>query len=221
MSKKLVILGGMGPQASLKLHEHLITMSDATQPNEYPAIIHASIPVPDFISSSDTIDTAIALIQETCKQLPLEEATIGMACNTAHLLLDQLTHIPKKQFISMITAVGEDLTMTRRKKIGLLASPTTIRTGLYHKEIEARGLSVIQPNPQDIHVLETIIRDTIRGVPVSLLRDKLSAIAKKLEQEGAEVILLGCTELPLVGVDSDLPTVDSLSSLAKRMLAHP
>ena len=218
MNNKLIILGGMGPQASLKLHEHLIAMSNASQPDEYPEIIHASIPVPDFISSSDKISLAVDRIQNTCKQLPLENASIGMACNTAHLLLDQLTSIPKSQFISMIESVGDDLSATGMTKIGLLASPTTIKSKLYHDEIESRGMTVIQPSEDDLRQLEQIIRDVIGGTPVATLRPKLTAIANKLEQRGAQVILLGCTELPLVGIDSNLVAIDSLSSLAKRML---
>src|SRR5579872_6254418 len=104
MNNQIIILGGMGPQASLKLHELLIIGSRRFHdgsPESFPAIHHVSIPVPDFIASEAKYRKALALIQRTCAELPLHQASaIGLACNTAHLMVPQLP-LSNSSFVSM------------------------------------------------------------------------------------------------------------------------
>ncbi|MDB5167706.1 MAG: aspartate racemase [Candidatus Saccharibacteria bacterium] len=210
----------MGPQASSHLHSLIVVgVGKGKAPDEFPMIIHASIPTPDFIATPEAAVGAVKMIQDVTSNLPMKTASvIGLACNTAHLLLDDLTNIPRKSFVSMIDAVADDIESAGHKKVGLLASPFTIKSELYHKALKARGIAVLQPNTHDIDALSNIIHGVISNhVPLSMRR-RLTDIAKRLESQGVDCILLGCTELPLVGIISKLPTIDSLSSLSKAML---
>jgi len=63
---KILIIGGMGPQASLLLHKRIIQYASdqgAVQNEDYPLIYHLSIPVPDFIHSSATKHKALGQIK--------------------------------------------------------------------------------------------------------------------------------------------------------------
>jgi len=219
----LIILGGMGPQASLHLHKLLIedTSNHGKGPDEFPFILHASMPMPDFIASQEKTKEAIALIQATSKTLPLATAAaIGMACNTAHLLLDELSELPRHNFVSMIDAVVKDSQELGTRTVGLLASPTTVTSRLYHDTFEAAGIHVVEPSLAELNALNEVIHQVIAGTDPTTLRPILTTIAARMETQGADTILLGCTELPLVGVDGSLPVLDSLSSLARHMLAN-
>lgn len=223
MNNPIIILGGMGPQASLCLHRLLIERSTAFHgpaPDEFPAILHASMPVPDFIASSEQYESAVELVANTCAQLPLFDAgVIGMACNTAHLMLDRLP-LAGTSFVSMIEAVSMHVASLGARRVGLLASPHTIKTGLYTGALAAKSIGTVLPTEQEQEVLHDIITAVIGGAsPQGLgLRRRLSALAAALQARGADAMLLGCTELPLVGVDSPLPVVDSLEVLADTML---
>jgi aspartate racemase len=221
MRNQLLILGGMGPQASLRLHELLLEQSRKFHdgaPDSYPAILHASMQIPDFIASPDMTKQAVQIIRQTCTQLPLDTASaIGLACNTAHLLLNELP-LSRDNFVSMIEAVANDITELGRRSVGLLASPYTIQTKIYENILRSHGHVVILPSEKDIEELNTIIHSVIAGHDPQQLRTRLTAVASTLERFGADTILLGCTELPLVGVRSQLPVVDSLASLAAAML---
>jgi aspartate racemase len=219
MKNHMIIIGGMGPQASMHLHTLLINnVGKNKSPNEFPLILHASIPSPDFTASADVTEGAIDMIQDICTSIPVNIASvIGIACNTAHLLLDRLTTIPKEHFVSMIESVADDIELAGHKKVGLLASPFTIKSKLYKHVLEARGISVIEPDEVDIVILNSVIHDVIGNNHPITLRPKLTIIAAKLQSNGADCILLGCTELPLVGVETSLPKIDSLSSLARAM----
>jgi len=221
MKNHIVILGGMGPQASLRLHEMLINnnVDKDKQPDEFPTILHLSLAIPDFIESQEATDEAVSIINDASTSVPLDLAcAVGVACNTAHLLLDRLVELPKHNFVSMIDAVTQEISSRGLTRVGLLASPVTIKSRLYHDALSIRGIEVIQPSKSDISILNTVIRDVISGVSPGLLRAKLTKIADKLQSSGADCILLGCTELPLVGIDINLPVIDSLSCLAQEML---
>jgi len=211
----------MGPQASLRLHEMLINnnVDKDKQPDEFPTILHLSLAIPDFIESQEATDEAVSIINDASTSVPLDLAcAVGVACNTAHLLLDRLVELPKHNFVSMIDAVTQEISSRGLTRVGLLASPVTIKSRLYHDALSIRGIEVIQPSKSDISILNTVIRDVISGVSPGLLRAKLTKIADKLQSSGADCILLGCTELPLVGIDINLPVIDSLSCLAQEML---
>jgi len=219
MKKPLIILGGMGPQASVHLHQ-LINKGDGSfkAPDEFPLTLHASIPVPDFIASAEATDDAVAMINQVTSTLPMDAAcAVGIACNTAHLLLDRL-NLPQRTFVSMIDAVSDDIVSEGAKKVGLLASPFTLSSGLYDAALKSRGVEVVKPSDAQVQELNEIIHGVIGGDDPVSMRPQLSAIALSLRQRGADSILLGCTELPLVGVTIDGLVIDSLSSLARHLL---
>ncbi len=222
MDNPIIILGGMGPQASLRLHELLLKKSEqfhGPASDEFPAILHASIPVPDFIASPANYEEAVTLVQHTCSILPLANAgVVGMACNTAHLMVNRLP-LDGVNFVSMIDAVvAQAEELHKPTSIGLLASPHTIQTGLYANAFKKRGIEVVLPDKRQMNQLHRIITGVIEGQSPQRFRAKLSAIGADLNARGATGLLLGCTELPLIGIDSELPVIDSLDALANAML---
>jgi len=221
MNNHIVILGGMGPQASAELHRLIVDKAARTSvdPEKFPEILHASLTIRDFIADSEAIADAITHTREVCQALPMLSASaIGLACNTAHLLLDRIPELQNDTFVSMIDAVCESIVAGRFEKVGLLASPSTIRTKLYESPLRDRGIDVILPSEHDLPELANIIRELITGEDRDALRMRLSAISDMLTHGGADVILLGCTELPLIGIDTSLPTISSLDVLAARLL---
>jgi len=118
----------------------------------------------------------------------------------------------------MIEAVTQQAKNKHLKRVGLLASPNTIRSGLYRNALASVSISVLEPSESDIDLLDELIHEVIAGKDIGALRPKLTSIANTLIKDGADSILLGCTELPLIGVNVDAPTIDSLSALAIKML---
>jgi aspartate racemase len=222
MDNHIVILGGMGPQASLRLHRDIIERFSAkfpgSQPDEFPAILHASLPVPDFIASEKRYEEALGLVRAACEQLPLQQAAaVGIACNTAHLMVNRLP-LAKYNFVSMIDAVVEHAQKSSVQKVGLLASPHTVRSKLYEDVFRGVGITMVLPNNRELRELHDIITSVISGVLPQELEPRLSAIARRMHAAGADSVLLGCTELPLVGVDVLIPVIDSVQVLADALL---
>jgi aspartate racemase len=221
MNNHLVILGGMGPQASIRLHELIIEKAAdrLANFNDYPCILHASLAVPDTIASNAAEDATVRMINQVCSELPLKNLTaIGIACNTMHLFIDRLEKLPRAKFVSIIEAVADDAAAAGAKQVGLLASPLTVESGLYQRALATCDIDVLTPSSAEMKRLNSVVHEIVAGATPAQFRPILNKIAARLEQRGADTILLGCTELPLVGVDSEMMVLDSLDSLARAML---
>lgn len=224
-TKKIVgIIGGMGPTASAHFYEMLIGHAQKefgiNNNEDFPEIILFSIPVPDFISDEKREQEALQMITDRLKSAESMQITFYcLACNTAHLLLDKLRKATNKPFVSLIYEVPKFIKRKKIKKVGLLATPTTIRTGLYTKPLEERGIKVIYPDRKDILNLGNIIKDTIGNRNFKENNILIQKIARRLLDRGAEAILETCTEIPLIFPKQHLvPVFDSLEILSLAVL---
>ena len=208
MKQRIIIIGGMGPQASLELHRRIIRRASANgakDGTDFPYIVHLSLPVSDFIANESRRSEALEIIINELKNISasMNDVTI-IACNTAHLLQPDIEQQLNIRITSMVdTAI--DYVSRHYKTIRLLASPMTIRTGLYDKPLKAAGVTVLTPDDNERQALETIIRALIAGQTVpQLALEKVERIAKfdRVEIDNYvenhlnnPPILLGCTEL--------------------------
>jgi aspartate racemase len=97
----------------------------------------------------------------------------------------------------------------------LLATTATVRTRLYHRALEARGIEVIEPDAGGQEaVMEAIFR--VKRGDLAGARGPLVTEARRLEEAGADAVVAGCTEIPLVLGQGDLgvPLIDATEVLA-------
>ena len=145
-NKTIGIIGGMGPEASVHLYSFLIRHAQKyygiTKNDEFPSIYLASIPVPDFIRNEEKEEDALKLLLGKMKEMEILDISFYcMACNTGHLLIDNLRAVTSRPFVSLLEEVPIYLKKKKIKKIGLLATPTTIKTKLYEKPLNDSRVS--------------------------------------------------------------------------------
>lgn len=141
---------------------------------------------------------------------------IIIACNTAHLLQPDIERRLNIRITSMVDA-AIDYVSRHHKIIRLLASPTTIRTGLYDKPLKAAGVTVLTPDKDEEQALEVIIRAVISGQTIS--QSALDKIPITIQSEQANAAnypptLLGCTELSCVFAEKP-NTIDPMNILLR------
>ncbi len=223
MRKTIGILGGMGPEATADLFRKIIRATPAKTDQEHLRVIIDSNPqIPDRTAAilAGGADPVPAL-QMTARNL--ERAGAGLIvvpCNTAHYFYPQIAaavQIPVLHMIRETVAAILRLPVTVQT-VGLLATTGTIRTALYHRELAAGGLSVLTPAEADqTLVMEAIYGpDGIKAGGMALPGETLRQAAATLIGAGAEAIICGCTEIPLVLQDGDLavPVLDPTWVLA-------
>lgn len=223
-NKPIVILGGMGPQATGYMYNLLIDLTvkkfGASEGHTFPHILMDSIPVPEFFADEKNKSVALKmLIKEISRLNKLNILCLGIACNTAHILLPKLDKVAKKPFISMIDESVLAIKRKGIKTVGLLASPVTIQSKLYQKKLSEEGIQTIIPNTQELQKIQIIISKIIAGKTNGENKRSLISIANKLVVKGAKGILLGCTELPLIfPLKFKVPIINSLEMLSMALL---
>lgn len=222
--KAIAVLGGMGPEASVYMYKLFIEKSisefGARHNDEFPEIILHSIPVPDFISSNDKRDEALLMLKERVRALnKLNISCIGIACNTAHVLLEELQSVSRVPFVSMLDEVAKAVKKDNIKRVGILGTPSTLREQLYEGVLEKYEIKPIAATKNSYPQLERAIRNVIAGKDSKQDAVGLVRLADSLQEEGAGGIILGCTELPLVfPVAYKLPVYNSVAILATALL---
>jgi aspartate racemase len=109
----------------------------------------------------------------------------------------------------------------RISKVGLLATTGTIQTGLFQKALSHTGIKVVLPDPeiQENWVMEAIYgKQGIKVMgPSGNSKHLILKVSEKLVHLGAQAIVAGCTEVPLVLKEGDLsvPVIDPISILAR------
>ena len=217
---RLGVIGGLGPMATAYYLELMISMTDVARDQDHPEMVVLNIPtIPDrtaYIlgqSSESPLEPMVALGQ----QLKALGATVlATPCITAHYFHEALQDGIGLPLIHGIRCVAELLQNAGIRKVGLMATDGTVQSGIFQRHIEALGMELVVPDEEGQRGVMTLIYDQIKaGVPADMAL--FGSIRDGLRQKGAQVIVLGCTELSLLKKQTPLGDgfVDALEVLAK------
>lgn len=200
---KIGIIGGVGPQATAFIYQKIIVSAqvnhNAKNNDDYPNVLIASVPVPDFISSTEHLAEAKKMLIETAQGL--ERAGCQALCigsNTVHILLEDLISEVDIPFISMVELVAQKCKDLGYTKVALLGTPTLLDSGLYDEALGKRGIALIKPDEAQIETCDVVIRSVIAGSKEIPYRNEYVEVLSSMFDQQADGIILGCTELPLV-----------------------
>ncbi|VVB74786.1 Aspartate racemase [uncultured archaeon] len=142
---------------------------------------------------------------------------IVIACNTVHAYYNEMQSAIKIPIFSIIDETKKMAAVQGVKKIGLFASETTVKLNLYQKSFFGAGIEVIPPNEEQQKVLNCVIEHVMGGNQDGEDIKALKEIAKNYKNQGAEAIVLGCTEIPLAINQShtEIKLFDTLQILAE------
>ncbi|MBP7740551.1 amino acid racemase [Candidatus Woesebacteria bacterium] len=201
-NKSIGIIGGVGPQATEYLYGKIIELSQkkygAKNNDDYPHLIIESLPIPDFISDETKVPEAIEMLKACVKRFSDSKVDrICIASNTVHILLTELQKLTRIEFLSMIDLVSNKCESLGYKKVGLLGTPVLTKSKLYNASLNERGTDLITPNEEELKIVEKIIRGVLSGDNHNVDKVEYIKLMNDIYSQGAEGIILGCTELPL------------------------
>lgn len=220
---RLGILGGMGPQATQDFYQRVLDRTDAACDQEHlPTLIWSDTAIPDRTAAilGGDAEGCYRRLLEGAKLLERGGCTVlAIPCNTSHYFADRLQSELSIPLIHMPRETVGVLADEGKKKVGILGTDGTIRTGVYQKECDARGIEAVSPPEQIQKLVMSIIYDEIkRGETGS--REKFAVIDRWLRQAGCEAAILGCTELSVYRTYHGLPDyyLDAMDVLAQRCI---
>ena len=226
-SRTIGVLGGMGPAATLDFLAKLQRATPAvTDQDHIHVLVDLNPKVPDRNAAlAGTGQSPAPVLAEMAAGL--ERAGAGglvMVCNSAHAFASEiraaLRHAP------LLSLVEETVAAVRRgypavRQVGLLAAAACLDARLYQDAFTAEGVDVIAPEGELRARFMALLYRLKAGELGADSRAEMQGITESLIAQGAELIVSGCTEVPLVlrPTDIDTPLVDSTDVLVAAALA--
>ena len=221
--KMLGVIGGLGPMATAYFMELVTDMTDAATDQEHLKML---------IYSAPSIPDRTRYILDNTSENPLPEMLrignilaqqgaqcIAIPCVTAHYFFEKLeSGIP----VPVINGVRETALHLKNHgitKVGIMATDGTIQSRVFHRELEKCSIEVVVPSKERQEYVMSLIFDDIKAGKAPDM-EKFAAVAIELQENGAQAIILGCTELSLIKRDHTIGAgfLDAMEVLAQQSI---
>ena len=212
MGKVLGVLGGMGPAATVAFLARVQALTPAEKDADHIRILADINPqVPDRQRAPDAAGAELARMAMRLRDAGAQ--VLAMPCNTAHALTPGIRKVGLP-FIDMIEETAGAAVAGGAKKIGVLATPGG--EALYTRALQARSARIERLTGADRQAVMACINAVKAGDTGEAPRAEMRRLAAALVTAGAEVVIAGCTEVPLLldAGDVTVPLVDSAEVLA-------
>jgi len=216
--KIIGVVGGLGPYAGIEFVRKIFDQTIATTDQEHLPVVLLSYPdrVGDrtsYILGRIETNPAYAIADILGKLELLGASVAGIACNSAHagpifeVITDEL--VRRKIGLRLIHMIGETARFLAQhhpgiKRVGLVATLGTVKSKVYQSQFDPTGAQLVLPSDEvQLKTVHGAIYDPLYGIkarsnPVTAqAREALLNAITHLQSQGAEAIILGCTEVTL------------------------
>lgn len=224
MEKTIGILGGMGPEATRDLFDKIIRHTPVRKDQDHVhVIIDSYSKVPDRTANiNGEGEDPLPYMVESGKRLQQAGADfIIIPCISAHHFLDRLQLQLGVEILSAFEAVAKAIVRVQSiERVGFLATDGTVKSGKFEQTLLRYGLKTLVPSPEFQQLVMRAIY-MVKADAAGSMREEtrclLQSAAEHLVQRGAEGIVAGCTEIPLVLRRQDVgaPLFDPMQIVAE------
>jgi len=243
MTKKKIIgvIGGMGPYTGLDLANKIFDQTKADQSQDHLSIALLSCPSETmdrtaFLLDSSKVNPALAIFDMIRKLEKMGVVTIGIPCNTAHapeifdIILEKLKESGSQSLIvHIVNEVGLFIQENHPhiRKVGVLCTRGASVIHLYPTALKQHNIDVVLMSETNQDVIHDLIYNSTDGIKIKLnpgnekIKISLLNVIRHLKENGAEAIILGCTELPLIITEKtieNIPIIDPTLILARALI---
>lgn len=222
--KTIGLIGGMSWESSKVYYELINEKVKAELGGIYSAkIIMISLEFNEIqeLQHKGDWDSLDKLMADSAKKLEQAGADLIVLCtNTMHLCTPKIVEAISIPFLHIAEATGEEITKKNIKKVALLGTKFTMEKDFYKEVLlNTFGIEVIIPNEDQRNEVHRIIyKELVQGEIKEKSRETYKNIIEDLAQKGAEGVILGCTEIPLLIKQSDvsIPVFDTTTIHAEK-----
>ena len=222
------IVGGVGPQAGVDLASKITSQTSAECDQEHLSVVLLSLPAhiserTAFLQGADVENPGVAIAAVIAQLESFGVTVVGIPCNTAHapsifsVIKEDMAR--RDSSVKLVDMVAETMAYMRRhhadvERVGVLTTTGAQLARIYPRALESDGRGIIVPTSDDQErIIHPAIVDRSYGIkacshPVShRAANELLRSARALVIAGAEVVVLGCTEIPLAILDKQIDGV--------------
>ena len=225
--QRLGIVGGMGPAATAQLLRRIVELTDAACDQEHLDVAVLNRPqIPDrsaYLLGAPEAPSFTGPLQRAALELEALGCTVlAMPCNTAHARAPQIASVlQRSRLLSMVEAAAGLLALAGCRRVGLLATEGTVAAGVYREALARRGIELVVPDAACQRQVQAMIYDEAKAGKVPSWGQVMPFLSM-FSQVGCDAVVLGCTELSLLGAPGQLgglAVVDALDVLAASCVA--
>ena len=201
--KKIGILGGMSPESTTLYYEHITRTYTARFGNYgYPEILIYSVNFQKYVDwqHSGQWQEAARDMADVLERLHGAGADFGLiATNTMHIVFDEVQRAVHMPLVSIVQATAESIVAAGLRSVGLLGTIFTMSERFFREGLERCGIAAHVPAPDSQQLMNDVIyQELCRGLIRPESRRLFLDIIERLRVQGAQGIVLGCTEIPLL-----------------------
>ncbi len=219
----LGVLGGMGPQATQVFYQMVIHLTDArTDQDHLPTLIFGDCAIPDRTQAilEGNTETVYARLLRDGRLLERAGCTLlAITCNTSHFFADRLAGALNVPLLHMPRLAAARAKERGWRRVAVLATEGTVRTGIYQKELADLGVDVWTPDRAAQEKVTALIYRKIKAGERGGMED-FRPIHDAVRQSGCDGAILGCTELSVFRGYHPLPEtyLDAMEVLAREAI---
>ncbi|MFC1529210.1 aspartate/glutamate racemase family protein [Gemmatimonadota bacterium] len=210
-SRKIVgIIGGMGPEATAEFYMRLVKQTPADRDQDHlHVVMDGNAAIPDRTESfrNNSNATMNAIVTSALRLEKMGAEVMAMPCNNAHLWYEDITARLSVPLLNMVEEVFVAVKAAGLKRVGLLATAGTVESGLYERY--AGEVDLLLPSGEEKIWIHEAIYEVKAGSGseerVQIGKQDMLGIVAGYRKRGAEGVILGCTEVPLLIGQADLP----------------
>ncbi len=204
--KVIGILGGMGPAASAETYRQVVHLCqrqfNATEDDEFPEIVVYSLPLRGFdyrgFSVQQEKNVLRQLVTALRKLETMNVEVILIDCNTVHVFYPLMQEQVRAKIINLVETTIEYCRQKGVRKVGVLCSNTSKRLHLYDQPLTNVGIESLELQPKEQKQVDKAILAVMGGKESYVHHEQLNTIMERLFDQGADAIIIGCTEISLL-----------------------
>lgn len=216
-SKVLGVLGGMGPAATLDFLAKLQAATPAAREQDHLRVL---VDINPQVAAGDggyeTAGPGLAAMAAGLRDAGAQ--VLAIACNSAHLHADAVraSGLP---LVDLIETAGLAAQALGAQRVGVLGVGGAL--ALYRRAFSRQAIEAVTLDDHEQVEFMALLYRIKHGDLGPASRQTMAALARRLVGKGAEVVVAGCTEVPLVmgAADLSVPFIDATEALARRCVA--
>ena len=208
--KKLGLVGGISWVSTIDYYRFINEEVNARLGElNYAECIIYSVNFGDFVRNnvSNNWDATAKLMTDACLSLERSGAEAIVLCaNTAHAVVDKVIQQIKVPIIDITWVTAKEIKKQELKRVGLLGTKFTMEMDFYKMKMRENSVDVFVPHDQSVRdrIQQTIKDELGRGIIKSETKQFYLQVIETMISEGAQGIILGCTELPMILSQQDI-----------------
>lgn len=202
MKDFLGVLGGMGPLATADFLKKLVENTPALVDQDHiPVLVHGDCSIPDRTAGilGEGPSPLPKLLQGIDFLNRAGARAICIPCNSAHCWYAEMSDASAVPLFNIVNASAEQVRKrdSRIRRVGVLSTVGSFQMGIYTRTLSDQGFTVLSPTEDEFRTLVSPAIALIKANQLTDAEELFRVATAKLVARGAEIIILGCTEIPI------------------------